>query len=310
MLQPLTIFEGPDCSGKSTAAYKFFQEGRIAQRLLHHGPYAGVKKLLPRLYVETMLPMLDGGAGQIWDRAWYSEPIYGNAFRHGEDRIGRTNKRHLERFAHRHGAVVVLCLPPWDVVLEQWKSRKGEEYLEHEDQLRLVYEDYADLYRWCGLPIVLYDYTRHSIEGLSKAVEEARLGIGPDNLRIGGNHKAKVVLVGDTCSDLKDEDCNWRLPFASFSTTGSSHWLTSKLVDLGVQERQLCWLNSDVVGNLDWLRDRHNETVVALGKQAAARLVAYDIVHQEVEHPQYFKRFRENDETATYDLFDLLEGIA
>ena len=308
MLQPLTIFEGPDCSGKSTAAFNFFKEGRTGLKLIHHGPYPGVKKLLPRLYVETMLPMLQGGAGQIWDRAWYSEPIYGAAFRHGEDRVGSVNKRHLERFALRHGAVVVLCLPPWDVVSTTWLERRGEEYLQNEEQLYKVYQDYSDLRRWCDLPVVLYDYTQHSMETLAKAVERARLGVlSEDHVHAGGNPNARIVLVGDKFSDLKDEDCSWRLPFASFSGSGSSRWLTSKLMDLKVREHQLLWVNADE--QLGWLAHRHNELVIALGCEAAAQLDRHSIPHETVEHPQYWRRFKDNDETAVYRLFDFLEGL-
>jgi len=308
VLQPLTIFEGPDCSGKSTAANEFWQLARTSQKRIHHGPYPGIKKMLPRLYVETMLPMLDGGAGQVWDRAWYSEPIYGASFRNGEDRVGSVASRHLERFALRHGAVVVLCLPPWDTVRESWLKRKGEEYLDKVEQLEKVYNDYSDLRRWCGLPVVLYDYERHSIDQMSEAVERARLGIFKEpKIHAGGNPNAKVVLVGDRCSDLKDEDCNWRLPFASFSGGGSSSWLTRKLMDLKVREDQLLWVNAS--DRLEWLDERHNELVIALGQEAARKLVHHDIPHVEVEHPQYFKRFREGDEAAVYELFEILEGL-
>jgi len=300
---PLTIFEGPDCSGKSTVAYEFKKQHGEA-RLIHHGPYPGIQKLLPRLYVETMLPMLETGASQIWDRAWYSEPIYGGVFRHGQDRVGAANRRHLERFALRHGAVVVLCLPPYEAVKETWLKRKGEEYLEHENQLQAVYDAYVGLRDWCGLPVVLYDYTRHDKHALFRAIDQARHQVHKHSFRhLGGNYNARVVLVGDKFSDLRDEDCNWRLPFASFSAQGCSRWLTEKLDHFAIREDQLLWTNSD--DDLGWLKDRHNELVVALGKEAETNLKKAGIPHTAVDHPQYWRRFNSTD-PFVYPLFKLL----
>ena len=303
----MTIFEGPDCSGKSTAVTKFWQAGRQDSLPVHHGPYPGIKKMLPRLYVETMLPMLQGGQAQIWDRSWYSEPIYGHAFRGGEDRVGWVNRRHLERFALRHGAVLVLCLPPYEVVKEKWLERKGEEYLEKEAQLRKVYDGYVELPNVAALPIVLYDYTRHDMRTLDKAVIEARTGIHREaGVHSGGNLRARVVLVGDKFSDLKDDDCNWRLPFASFSRQGVSHWLTEQLAEIGYTEDMVLWVNADEP--LAWLRDRHNELVVALGQEADKKLTQYEIHHATVDHPQYHKRFRAHD-ADRYELLDLLGDL-
>jgi thymidylate kinase len=302
-VSPLTIFEGPDCSGKSTVAHAFFQKaGTSGVTWVHHGPYPQLKRTLPRLYVETMLPMLMNGLGQIWDRCWLSEPIYGHVFRHGEDRVGPVNARHLERFAFRHGAVVVLCLPPYEAVLEKWRERKGEEYLDSEEQLLRVYNLYQGLPKLTSLPVVLYDYTRHSPEALYGAVEKSRTTVHPMwHVHAGGNMQAKIVLVGDKFSELKDEDCNWRLPFASFSAQGSASWLTQGLIDYKIPERELLWVNAD--DDLTWLAHRHNEHVVALGHKAAHALEKCNVAHVEVSHPQYHKRFQSGQ---TYELLELL----
>lgn len=302
----LIIFEGPDCSGKSTAARQLLREnGWIDSRLIHHGPYPGIKKMLPRLYVETMLPMLEEREGQIWDRCWLSEPIYGDVFRAGADRIGEINRRHLERFALRHGAVVVLCLPPWEVISDEWIRRKSkgddQEYLANTDQLRQVYDHYENLRFMTHLPVVTYDFTTHSMNKLQRAAGHTRAGIHEWDQHIGGASNALIVLVGDKFSELKDDDCNWRLPFASFNGQGSSAWLTQQLINANIREDQLLWCNSDE--DLTWLRDRHSEVVIALGKDASARLSSQAINHVEVEHPQYMRRFKGRQR---YDLIDII----
>lgn len=302
-MRRLTIFEGPDCSGKSTLAFEYWNrqcQNRQVQ-LIHHGPYPGIKTKLPRLYVETMLPMLQGREDQIWDRCWLSEPIYGRAFRHGDDRVGEINARHLERFALRHGAAIVLCMPSYEAVFEKWKERKGEEYLKSADQLKKVYDSYAALRECTSIPILLYDYTRHQPDSLIQALEHQRPQAHPVQHHTGGNWTAPVVLVGDKFSELKDADCNWRVPFGSFDPAGSSHWLTHQLASAEINEVDLLWVNADQP--LSWLAERHSELVIALGEAADQKLTEYKIPHVKAQHPQYAKRFGGKDH---YELPDFI----
>ncbi len=174
----LTIFEGPDCGGKSTIAdyYRSIDGGT----LIHHGPYLDVGNELASVYIDAMQPLVDGKEAQIWDRCWLSEPIYGSAFREGANRIDVTSRRQLERKAIQYSAIVVLCLPPWDEVREKWQARKGlnmnNEMLERITQLLAVYDGYEKLSWNTSLPVVVYDYTRHNKDDLVTELISRRKG--------------------------------------------------------------------------------------------------------------------------------------
>ena len=302
-MHPLTIFEGPDCSGKSTLANEFRKRRGMGTRLIHHGAYPRMNAALPRLYVEYMHPMLMGFEEQIWDRSWLSEPIYGQAFRSGADRIGVTARRHLERFAFRHGAVVVLCLPPFEAVKEKWLERKGEEYLDSVEQLEQVYHGYAQLAKATHLPIVVHDYTRHKEEPLWKEIARVRPSLHPHAyLRSGGNLNGPVVLVGEKPSDVTDYDTAFQLPFASFANNGCSRWLTDELERFGIREDQLLWVNAD--SGVHWLKDLHSRCVIALGDAASKALSQAEVHHATVTHPQHHKRFKSAEPYPLLALID------
>lgn len=303
-LDPMfTIFEGPDCSGKSTLVKAFHE--RLGYRSVHHGPYLRMQKRLPQMYVETMQPMLLGHEGQIWDRCWLSEPIYGQAFRGGTDRVGFVARRHLERIAFRHGAVVILCLPPFEVVKEKWIERIGEEYLDKVEQLQLVYEGYERLRRNTHLPVVMYDYTRHSEEELWSRIATVRPRRHLSNHSNSvGNYNARICLVGDQVSDWTDESTRLLFPFSSFAKIGSSSWLTQQLEKAKIREDDLFWLNANDEGaNVPALRGRNFELIIALGQEASKRLEVHNISHVTVPHPQHQKRF---NHAAPYELIHLL----
>ncbi len=178
MVNHLTIFEGPDCGGKSTLAnyYRTVDGGT----LIHHGPYLDIKHDLASVYTDAMRPMIEGKESQIWDRCWLSEPIYGNAFRDGHNRIWLSDRRQLEHIAAQYGAIVVLCMPSWETVKVKWLDRKGldfeNEMLERVTQLRAVYDDYQKLTWNTNLPVVMYDYTNHNKDDLVTEIIARRQG--------------------------------------------------------------------------------------------------------------------------------------
>src|SRR5882757_4772670 len=102
----LTIFEGPDGSGKTTAAKAFAAE--MGARYVHLPQFKRVTTGLPRMYLEAMLPALLGYQDVVMDRCWLSEVPYGRVFRDGADRVGEISRHMLERVALRAGALVVL----------------------------------------------------------------------------------------------------------------------------------------------------------------------------------------------------------
>ena len=137
----LTIFEGADCTGKTTLAKAYAAATGAVYH--HHGPYPGLDgSALAKAYAISMLPALTGASDVVLDRCWLSEVPYGRAFRDGANRIGRRAAL-LERLAARCAALVVVMRPPWKVVRNGWEARKGAEYLDSVEQLRKVHAHYC-----------------------------------------------------------------------------------------------------------------------------------------------------------------------
>ena len=220
----LTIFEGPDASGKSTAARAYADA--TGARYMHFANLPQVGKNLSRMYVEAMLPALLGYQDVVFDRCWLSEVPYGTAFRDGADRVGGASRRMLERLAMRCGAVVVHCRPPWERVRQTYLSRRDEEYLENDNQLRVVYDLYG--HHRTGLPELMYDYTVE-LELKPLLIEGLRMPQHPLDIQSAGNWGAKTVLIGEGFAHQKDCDPFYQWPFASFSKAGCSQWLTEQL---------------------------------------------------------------------------------
>lgn len=298
MSRKLTIFEGPDGGGKSTAAKAFADlTGAV---YVHFPALLRVGRGLPRMYVEAMLPALLGYQDVVFDRCWLSEVPYGEVHREGWDRIGDSSRRMLERLAMRCGAVVVKCLPAWETVRDNYTSRKAIELLDSTSQLRSVYDIYRN--QSTDLPEVRYDYTTGlGVEALWDEIEPLRFDRHPVDLKSAGNLNARVVLVGEAFGERKSVDPFYQWPFASFSGEGCSQWLTDQLRTFGPGEDELFWINADQ--DLSLLRGFTGGLIVALGDIADGVLSDVGVNHVKVPHPQRWKRFNHG---RRYSLIDAL----
>lgn len=300
----LTIFEGPDGSGKSTAALKFAKD--TGARYVHFPALSRVGKNLSRMYVEAMMPALLGYQDVVFDRCWLSELPYGTVFRDGQDRIGDPSRRMLERLAMRCSAVVVLCLTTWESTSKTFLSRKGSEMLDSLGQLESVRNMYISTRS--GLPEVLYNYEDgHEI---CKLVSDMRsMRTHPVNMVSAGNMDSMVVLVGDSNSDVEDVDSFYRWPFASFSNRGCSQWLTQTLESARILESSLLWVSSNQphVHLKEIKRNSKPRKIIALGHNASGWLVEAGVDHEFVEHPDYHKRFNPH---MKYNLIDQIRSVS
>lgn len=296
----LTIFEGPDGGGKSTAAQAFAEA--TGAKYVHFPALPRMNKSLGRIYVEAMMPALLGYQDVVFDRCWLSEVPYGIAFREGRDRLTNASRRMLERLAMRCGVVLVQCQPKWEVVKANYLSRKHLEMLDNDGQLKTVYDLYKD--QLTDLPKIDYDYTKEDLFSIAKLV------LTTDNLRMprhrldlasAGNWGGRIVLVGESFAERKDADAWYQWPFGSFSGEGCSQWLTDKLDLVEVGEDQILWLNADQ--DLSVLYDLAPERVIALGNQAYEQLYRLKITAATVPHPQSWKRFNNGQR---YPLLDLI----
>ncbi len=291
----LTIFEGPDGAGKSTAALLY--AAKTNAKYVHFDSLPRVSKNLGRMYVEAMLPALLGYQDVVFDRSWLSEMPYGVAFRAGRDRLTNASRRMLERVALRCGAVLVKCEPAWEIVKANYLSRRKIELLQNEDQLQLVYNLYHD--QVSDLSTVMFNYTHEALD--TTAIEKLRPRLHPLELASAGNWEARHVLVGTAFAERKDHDPWYQFPFGSFSAEGCSQWFTEQLQLANVSERDLLWINADQ--DLSCLHELKAARVFALGTDAAAKLHEQNITAVLVPHPQAQKRFRSDHR---YELLDYL----
>lgn len=294
----LTIFEGPDGAGKTTAAKRFAE--LTGARYVHCGPYPRVDHGLARLYAEAMLPAVLGHQDVVLDRSWLSERPYGDAFRHGRDRLTDVGRRMLERLALRCATTMIICRPALTTVKRNFQARVGCEMLTNCQQLEQVYRAYENPY--AALDMLTFDYEHEELSTLMQRLVRWRSNPHPLGIASAGNLEAGTVLVGETFAEVHEHDPLYQWPFASFSRCGCSWWLTEQLAAAHVHEDDLLWVNADQA--LSWLgNDKH---VIALGTKAAEALCEAGINHDTVDHPQYWKRFNHH---ARYPLLDLLPTL-
>jgi hypothetical protein len=288
----LTIFEGPDGSGKTTAAKRYADF--TGARYVHFSALPRVNTGLARMYVEAMLPAVLGYQDVVFDRSWLSEMPYGMAFREGRDRLNSAQRRMLERLALRCGAVVVACDPGWERIEASFIARRGQEMLKSVGQLREVYDLYSS--QNTDLPSVTLNYTVADIDRIKPVedIESARTPLHPLRLASAGNWSGKYILVGDSFAERKDQDVFYQWPFASFSNEGCSQWLANQLEKVEVTEQDLFWVNADQ--DLSLLPRLLGAKVIALGGVASKALAAAGLEHCMVSHPQWWKRFSSNSQ--------------
>lgn len=303
MDRTITVFEGPDGAGKSTVAKAFAYESTVIH---HHGPYHGERDIA-RKYFDSMFPAYAGLRSMILDRSWLSEPIYGAAFREGENRIRIGQRRILERLALSRRGVVVLCLPKRETVLNNWaiKNGQGLEYLTKEMAVDHVYDLYKDLRT--ELPIVVYDYQDTITDGLKNRVEAARgarpEGPGAGRWRIG----SQILLVGDRPNATTTGP---HVPLGGLSSTGCSVWLAERLEEAKIPETALYWVNAFTAGGRSessaFIRRLQPRAVIAMGTEAAQWCHHHDVKYDVEPHPQFWKRFHHH---KPYSLIERLKEL-
>lgn len=312
----LIIVEGPDGAGKTTLIKRTLKKRSRLFKMRHHGAYVGEKEIAHH-YLKSMWPAYTGRYPVIMDRSWIAEPIYGAAFRNGEDRVGPAFARMLERVALSCRGVVVLALPPFSNCAKAFESRPEQEYLDSVATLRKVYDGYAALIKggprtlavWRGLPFVRYDWRKavNHLDGLFDVMELCRpqVNAGP-----GAGHWAPgevTLIVGERLSPRVRHGFP---PFVSFRHDGCAPWLAAQLEAGGISEHRLYWVNALGKGGrpidptfISQLKPRR---IIALGSVAAKWCRDSGHAFETVPHPQYWKRFHHGQ---PYKLIDMLKEV-
>lgn len=245
----------------------------------------------------------------VIDRWWPSEQVYAAALRGGSPwpMMGRL----LDRVGLKHGMTYVLCLPRDKAAyLDHYQHTKSA----NEDVLgdrAKIYDGYvAWLARMFGrMDVMTYDvltqglYLNQHIDRaihLSWRVKTSSNQVpfdDPWDRRFAGSPHGKHILIGDQ-SNAKTRREVW--PF--FEHGNSSLWITRKLEEAGIPEKDLAWANMHTPwGDRQLLREdlEAGWKFVALGNRAANGLkhtyvvrFMEDVIH--LAHPQYYRRFNPN----------------
>jgi thymidylate kinase len=299
-MKPIVILEGPDGAGKSTLAKAIAK--RLKAVTSHHGAYEGLPgDELARLYYQTLLPALSGVAPVVLDRAWHSEPIYGPIFRR-EDRMLTAWRRMLDRCLLTVPHLVVLLLPPMDLLWETIAPRLAEELPQKRMQLAEIYDRYAlGSARWAG-DLTVFHGARPDLQQAAESIHrDLRAEAYPVELYRRGvigslrhRYQPSALLVGDQASAASTTN----LPFVSFRRDGCSAWFTDRLEEHGIPEDRLLWINAYrpsgepvELARVVELAQVPAKLVIALGERAHEVLAKQKVEHATFSHPQHVKRF-------------------
>jgi len=299
----ITIFEGADGSGKSTAAKQFAEA--TGARYVHSSNWPHVTTGLPRLYLEQMLPALLGYQDVVMDRCWLSEQPYGEVYRNGSDRVGGVYRRMLERIALSCGAVVIRCDPGPETCVTNWSAKRSSENKAWENAAGVGKVVHAYRALRTELLVMDYDYTAQPKLWEPELIDSFRLPVHDVTAPSAGALGAGVVLVGQDFADVKNDDCFHQYPFVSFTKVGCSHYITEQLAQAQLHERDLLWVNANMLDENELIVSSTTH-VVALGNVAAAALTNRGIAHKEVVHPAYAQRFMSD---WPYELVTLLKEL-
>jgi thymidylate kinase len=270
----ILILEGPDGAGKTTLAETLRQrfQGNGMVHIVKHGPYTGVEsEHLCRIYFRAMSPALTFDDTVIMDRSWISEPIYGEVYRNGQNRIDLPRKRMLERVALSRGAVVIHCQPDFETCAETFEKRPDEEYLDDISQLEQVYEEYEALPLITNLPTVRYDYTRDTVDELLDKVAK----VSTKNEASGGGcfKQGNILMLCDKGPRTNVRASAVVIPFINFlDNDGPSRMLAEALEHEGVMEREMYWINTQTYQGTptapDFIQKLKPSKIFALGNNA------------------------------------------
>lgn len=154
----ITIFEGIDCSGKTTLI-ESYRKSRPKDSCLttHNGVYPS-DVMAYHAYVMQIFCCVAGGWDElILDRSFISEIAYAPHMRAHPATLSLYCL--MEEILLEFKTVIVYCDPGKDRVIESWKKRKNSEYIQDERTLMRVRDEYRTILKSSRLAITYYDYT-------------------------------------------------------------------------------------------------------------------------------------------------------
>lgn len=287
------LVEGPDGGGKTHVAQHVFAKAGYSYQ--HNGPPE--KGWSPAEIFWWQLRGLQGETTQwVVDRNWPSEQIY-HRFAHRPNVFHPFAQRMFERYMLAHQGVVVMCLPPYGVARDAWKTRAeaGQELITDERDFATMYAFYSAWRSTTCLYVDNYDWTAEGPRVLRERLEQ-HTRYAPENPYPGivyGNPGANILVVGEQYN-VNGRPEGPHIPFVGTGRNG--FWLAEQLEIAGLKESDLMWVNClsprGVKESPELITKLQPRVILALGKVAAtwAQLSGSAKV-LEVPHPAFWTRF-------------------
>ena len=289
----IIIVEGPDGAGKTTLIKQIYEwlSKDDDTTVVHHGPYKGVGEgEMARIYFNAMSPALTYGKHVIFDRSWVSDPIYGEVYRGGQNRIPLHQRRMLERAALSRGGVMISCRPSFEACAEAFNSGR-EEYLDNEEQLKQVYDKYTAWERnFTSMPLIEYNYEQDTTQTI---LNELELHQTQNPYGGGGEFMLGNVLV--LCSKWKmatSRPCAVVVPYVNFTDMrpdAPATIIANEFERVNLVESDLYWVNvestSGVALSTKIVHEMRPRRIIAIGSQPKQWCLSNGIDAEFVTHP-------------------------
>jgi hypothetical protein len=290
----LIILEGPDGAGKTTLARELEKCGYV---YVHHGVPPASETDLFRWFLKPLIHLSHMSA--VFDRLHLSDRIYGPIMRGGSP-MTELQEQLIERYLYARGGQVIICLPPWRTVLNNWLKNQENEYVDTPAKLFEIYNGYHRLLR-IGRPYARFDHTRQDVGSYAKALADMHNFVLPDTYV--GSPSARFLLVGERANGEPD------LPFMDWKN--SSGYLHDCLADAGYVEEEIAFVNAySLHGEQMSFSDKDKRTFIALGNVAHKSLRDQNVQCALVAHPSYWKRFHMSERDKYIELLSKVRRSA
>lgn len=267
--------------------------------VLHKGPMTSDAITEYEAPLEDYVP--DGEQHIICDRWDVGELVYGPILR-GKVRTSEAERRHIDMFLAKRGAIVVIAHAPQDLVAERLQTR-GDDLVDV-SMLQAIIDGYAMTWagqawhRPCYDAILVGDDDQDAdtIRDMLTVAYQAELlaaGLHEFTTYVGPVRPA-YLLLGERRNERMGQ--GMRSAFVPKSGTSGAYLLDAIPVDVFKRMGLANACEEDLTRLWPALGEPY---VVALGREAKQRCLEAEILHGAVPHPQYIRRFH-NARQAEY----------
>jgi len=150
----IIIIEGPDGAGKSMLAEKMAKQTGYKLIRMSYPKNEEEEKLMAGNYLQ----MLKSAKNIIFDRAWYSEMVYGPIKGRDPNIMSYPMMYELETKVAQMGGLLIYCTGQKALL---WKraTERGEDYVQNKKEFDKIYDGYEQLMNIPHLiPVVYYGF--------------------------------------------------------------------------------------------------------------------------------------------------------